>query len=59
MKEDFILIDMTRIVKDMLYLCIERMFGLTSGCRILERICCRLAPMILVRSTREAGDHLK
>jgi hypothetical protein len=43
----------------MLYLCIERMFGLTNGCRILERIFCRLATMILVRSTEEVGDHLK
>jgi hypothetical protein len=59
MKEDLILIDMIRIMKDMLYLCIERMFGLMSGCRILERIYCRLATMILVRSTKEAGDHLK
>jgi hypothetical protein len=25
-------------MKDMLFLCIERIFGLTSGCRILERI---------------------
>jgi hypothetical protein len=25
-----------RIVKDMLYLCKERMFGLTNRCRILE-----------------------
>jgi hypothetical protein len=59
MKEDLILIDLTRIVKDMLYLCIKRMFGLTNGCRIPERIYCRLAPMILVHSTEEARDHLK
>jgi hypothetical protein len=59
MKEDLILIDLIRIVKDMLYLCIERMFGLTNGCGILERICCRLVPMLLVCSTGEAGDHLK
>jgi hypothetical protein len=50
---------MIRIVKDMLYLCIERMFGLTYGCRILEIIFCRLAIMILARSKREAGDQLK
>jgi hypothetical protein len=43
----------------MLYLCIERMFGLTNGCRIPERIYYRLATMILVRSTEEVGDHLK
>jgi hypothetical protein len=30
-----------------------------NGCRILERIFCRLATMILVRSTEEVGDHLK
>jgi hypothetical protein len=48
MKEGLICIDMIRIVKDMLYLCIERMFGLTSGCRILERTVCRLSTMILV-----------
>jgi hypothetical protein len=59
MKEDLILIDLTRIVKDMLYLCIERMFGLTNGCRILERICCRLSPMLLTRSTREVGGSFK
>jgi hypothetical protein len=46
MKENFILIDLTRIVKDMLYLCRERMFGLKNGCRILERVCCRLAPVL-------------
>jgi hypothetical protein len=37
----------------------ERMLGLTNGCRILERIYCRLDTMILVRSTKEVGDHLK
>jgi hypothetical protein len=45
--------------KDMLFLCIERMFGLTNGCRILERIFCRLATMILLRSTGKDGDDLK
>jgi hypothetical protein len=59
MKEDLILIDLTRIVKDMLYLCIERMFGLTNGCKILERIFYRLATMILLHSIRKVGDHLK
>jgi hypothetical protein len=29
---------MIEIMKDMLFLCIERMFGLTNGCRTLERI---------------------
>jgi hypothetical protein len=47
------------IVKDMLYLCIERMFGLTNGCRILERIFCRLATMILLHSIGKVGDHLR
>jgi hypothetical protein len=40
-------------------LCIERMFGLTNGCRILEIFFCRLATMILVRSTGKARDHLR
>jgi hypothetical protein len=44
---------------DMLYLCIERMFGLTNGCKILEIIFYRLATMILVHSIEEVGDHLK
>jgi len=44
---------------DMLYLCTERMFGITNGCRILERFFCRLATMILVHSTEEAEDDLK
>jgi hypothetical protein len=44
---------------DMLYLCIEKMFGLTDGCRILERICCRLATVILACSIEKFGDHLK
>jgi hypothetical protein len=52
-------IDLIRIVIYMLYLCIERMFGLTNGCRMLEIIFCRLATMILVRSIEEVGDHLK
>jgi hypothetical protein len=59
MKKGLICIDLIRIMKDMLYLCIERMFGLTYGCRILQRIFCRLATMILVRSTDEARDHLE
>jgi hypothetical protein len=50
---------MIRIVKDMLYLCIERMFGLTNGCRILGRLFCRLSTMILVCSIGKVGDHLK
>jgi hypothetical protein len=43
----------------MLYLCIEKMFGLTNGCRILERFFCRLDTMILVHSIEEVGDRLK
>jgi hypothetical protein len=58
MKEGLICIDLIRIVKDMLYLCIERMFGLTSGCNILEITICRLATMIVARSTKRVGDHL-
>jgi hypothetical protein len=46
-------------MKDMLYLCIEKEFGLKNGCRILEIIFFRLAHTILVRSTEEARDHLK
>jgi hypothetical protein len=46
-------------MKDMLFLCIEKMFGLTNGCRILERIFYRLVTMTLVCSKGEAGDHLK
>jgi hypothetical protein len=55
-------LDMSRSDKNsenMLYLCIERMFELTNGCRILERICYRLAHMILTCSIGEARDHLK
>jgi hypothetical protein len=47
---------LTRIVKYMLCLCIKIIFGLTNGCRILERIFCRLAPTILARSTKRVGD---
>jgi hypothetical protein len=43
----------------MLYLCIERMFGITNGCRILEIIFYRLDTMILVRSIGKARDHLR
>jgi hypothetical protein len=49
--------------KYMLFLCIERVFGLINGCRNLERIFadCRSNTMILgeVRSTEEVGEHLK
>ena len=38
-------------MKDMLSLCIERMFGLTNGCMIPEIFFCKLVTMILVRST--------
>jgi hypothetical protein len=44
-------------MKYMLYLCIEIIFGLTNGCRILEINFCRLTIMILARSTRKFGDH--
>jgi hypothetical protein len=46
-------------MKDMLFLCIEIMFGLTNGCRTPERIFYRLATMILVCSTRKVRDHLR
>jgi hypothetical protein len=59
MKEGLIWVDLIRIVKDMLYLCTEIMFGLTNGCRILEIIFCRIATMILVHSIGKAWDHLK
>jgi hypothetical protein len=59
MKEGLIYVDLIRIVKDMLYLCIERMFGLKSGCRILKRNFCRLATMTLAHSIERDGNHLK
>jgi hypothetical protein len=46
-------------MKDILFLCIKRMFGLTNGYRILGRIFCRFATMILMRSARKVGDHLR
>jgi hypothetical protein len=46
-------------MKDMLFLCIERMFALTNGCRNLEIIFCKIATMILVRSTGKVGDNFK
>jgi hypothetical protein len=58
-EKGLIYVDMIRIVKYMLYLCIEIMFGLTSGCRILKRNFCRLATMTLARSIERAGNHLK
>ena len=33
--------------------------NVTNGCRILERIFCRIATMILVHSIGKASDHLK
>jgi hypothetical protein len=59
MKEGLICVDLIRIVKYMLYLCIERMFGLTGGCRILEINVCGLATMTLTRSIERVGNHLK
>jgi hypothetical protein len=46
-------------MKCILFLCIERMFELTNGCKILERIFGRLVTVILVRSTGKVGDHSK
>jgi hypothetical protein len=47
--------------KDMLFLCIERIFGLISGCMNLERFFadCRSSTVILVCSTEEVGEHTK
>jgi hypothetical protein len=47
--------------KDMLFLCIERIFGLMNGCRNLERIFAdyRFSTVILMRSTGKVGEHLK
>jgi hypothetical protein len=59
MKEGLTCVDLIRIVTDMLYPCIERMFGLTSGCRILEINVCRLATMILMHSTGRVGNPLR
>jgi hypothetical protein len=44
--------------KDMLFLCIERIFGLIRGCRNLEIILadCRSNTVILVHSTRKVGE---
>jgi hypothetical protein len=49
------------IKKDMLFLCIERIFGLISGCRNLEDFFadCRSNTMILVRRIEDIGEHLK
>jgi hypothetical protein len=47
--------------KDMLFLCIERIFGLISGCRYLEKICadCRSNTMTLMCSIEKVGEHLR
>jgi hypothetical protein len=58
MEGGLIYVDLIRTVKDMLYLCIERMYGLTNGCRNLERIFCRLVSMNLACSRRKFGDNL-
>jgi len=45
----------------MLFLCIERIFGLMIGCKNLERIFadCRYNNVIPVPSTGKTGGHLK
>jgi hypothetical protein len=43
----------------MLFLWIERMFGLIDGCKILGRIFFKLVSMILVHSKRKDGHHLR
>jgi hypothetical protein len=47
--------------KDMLFLCIERFFGLISGCKNLENKFAdyRSNTMILVCSTEKVGERLK
>jgi hypothetical protein len=50
---------MIRIVKYMLFICIEIMFGLTNGCSILEIIFCRLVTAIPMCSIGKVGGHLK
>jgi hypothetical protein len=47
------------IKKDMLFLCIERIFGLISGCRNLERIFadCRSNTVILVHVKEKLGTY--
>jgi hypothetical protein len=54
-------INLIEIVKDMLFLCIEIIFGLISGYRNLERTFgdCRSITVIPMRSTGRVGDHLK
>jgi hypothetical protein len=49
------------LVKDMLFLCIEIIFGITSGCRTLERIFeyCMSITVIPVHSTRKVGHRLR
>jgi hypothetical protein len=50
-----------KMKKDMLFLCIEIVFGLISGCRNLG-ICfanCRSSTVILVRGTKKVGERLK
>jgi hypothetical protein len=46
------------IVKDMLFLCIEIFFGLTSGCRTLERMFadCRSIVVILLQYRKGWGS---
>jgi hypothetical protein len=49
------------IVEDMLFLCIERIFGPKNGCRNLERIFAdyRSISVIPVHSTGKVGDCLR
>jgi hypothetical protein len=47
--------------KDMSFLCIERIFGLISGCKNLERIFadCKSNTVILMHSIEEVGEHTR
>jgi hypothetical protein len=53
--------NLIEIVKDMLLLCIERIFGLTSGCRTLEIIFTDYRPIIVIPvcSIGKVGDRLR
>jgi hypothetical protein len=50
-----------KMKKDMLFLFIERVFGLISGCRNLEIffVECRSNTMILMHNIEEVEEHLK
>jgi hypothetical protein len=61
LEERFDLIKANRNKKYMLFLCIERIFGLISGCKNLEFffVDCKSNIVILVHSTEEVGEHTR